>query len=57
MATITATVPVYTVDQLMQEHTQHVALINSIKNEVCQECDNLGENAVPLFQQLEPATA
>lgn len=48
---MTASIPVYTYEQLMKEHDEHEALIDSIKAQICQE--NLEENQVPLFIQLQ----
>ncbi len=52
MPTITFSVPVYTTEQLMQEHARNLALINAIKQDVSRECDNIN-NPIPLFEQLE----
>ncbi|MEI6478255.1 MAG: hypothetical protein WCO52_04710 [bacterium] len=51
MAT-TVTINVYSNKRLMQEHDQHLNLIEKIKGQVSTENDNLS-NPVPLFEQLE----
>lgn len=55
MATISITVSAPDYQALTQEHEKHLAFIESIKNEVSDEYDNLN-NPVPLFQQLEASS-
>jgi hypothetical protein len=51
MTATTTTVPVLSLQQLMELSREHDAYIAEIKQEVAQEIDNQ-ENTTPLFDQL-----